>query len=216
MYYSSLEFMYIRVNIALCKLESPQIKAVMNRPSGISLSTTPLIHIADLDTPLGPMIAGTTEKGLCLLEFTNRIKLDKELHELKSVLQADIAHSRNLYADWVEQELKEYFTGSRKSFTVPLHMPGNDFARSVWEMLLNIPYGITWTYKEQSLKMNHPKAIRAIAAANGRNRIAIVVPCHRVIGSNGSLTGYAAGVDKKKWLINFERDNMGVLPGRLF
>lgn len=188
----------------------------MNQPLVNTAATASLIHVIELETPLGPMIAGMTEEGLCLLEFTNRVKLDKEFDELKRLLNADIVYSRNRYADQIEQELKEYFAGSRKNFTIPLHTPGNDFVRSVWDTLLNIPYGVTWTYKEQSIEMNQPKAIRAIAATNGRNRIAIIIPCHRVIGSNGSLTGYAAGIDKKKWLINFERENSDIKPGYLF
>lgn len=174
------------------------------------------IYITELQTPLGTMMAGVTSKGLCLLEFTNRVKLDKELHELQTVLQTDFVFCKNALGDQVEAELTQYFAGTRKAFSVPLHMPGNDFARSVWQMLLQIPYGATWTYKEQSIQMNQLKAIRAIAAANGRNRIAIIVPCHRVIGSNGSLTGYAAGIEKKRWLLNFERENAGVKAGCLF
>ncbi|HKG07596.1 MAG TPA: methylated-DNA--[protein]-cysteine S-methyltransferase, partial [Pedobacter sp.] len=103
-----------------------------------------------------------------------------------------------------------------KNFSVPLHTPGNEFSQAVWKTLQEIPYGETISYKEQAALMKNPKAIRAIASTNGRNRLAIIVPCHRVIGSNGSMTGYAAGVDKKKWLLKFESSHSAVPEGRLF
>src|SRR5690606_5420526 len=120
---------------------------------------------------------------------------------------------RNQHSDQLEQELKEYFDGKRKEFSVPLHMPGNEFSQTVWQTLQKIPYGKTWTYKEQAELMKRPKAIRAIASTNGRNRLAILVPCHRVIGSDGSMTGYAAGVERKKWLLRFEREHSEVEAG---
>jgi len=175
-----------------------------------------IITMTEFSSPLGPMIAGATTQGVCLLEFNNRIRLEEEFTELKRLLDAEMVPGRNAHLDQLETELKEYFDGTRKEFSVPLHIPGNEFAQSVWNTLQEIPYGKTCTYKEQSEKMNNPKAIRAIASTNGRNRLAIIVPCHRVIGSNGSLTGYAGGIDKKKWLIQFEREHSEVPAGYLF
>ncbi|MBO9570678.1 MAG: methylated-DNA--[protein]-cysteine S-methyltransferase [Chitinophagaceae bacterium] len=175
-----------------------------------------VIYISEFNTPLGIMIAGATDQGVCLLEFTNRVKLENEFDELKELLNADLVTGRNAHLDQLEQELKEYFEGKRKIFSVALHTPGNEFSQSVWKMLMNIPYGKTWSYKQQAEMMKNPKAIRAIAATNGRNRLAIVIPCHRVIGSNGSLTGYAAGIEKKKWLLNFEKENSEAEAGYLF
>jgi O-6-methylguanine DNA methyltransferase len=172
--------------------------------------------MTEISTPLGPMLAGATLEGVCLLEFTDRIRLEKEFDDLKRMLNADMVPGRNQHTDQLEKELGEYFEGKRKAFSVPLHTPGNEFSQSVWKTLRDIPYGKTWSYKEQSEAMNNPKAIRAIAATNGRNRLAIVIPCHRVIGSDGSMTGYAAGVDKKKWLLNFERNNSATPAGHLF
>lgn len=174
------------------------------------------VYLSDLNTPLGPMIAGVTDKGLCLLEFTTRVKLEKELKDLEAMLGVNVCSGKNKYSDQIEKELKEYFEGTRRVFTLPLHTPGNEFSKSVWDMLLQIPYGDTWTYKKQSEQMKMPLAIRAIAAMNGKNRLAIVIPCHRVIGSDGSLTGYAGGIDKKRWLLNFEREHMPVKEGFLF
>jgi AraC family transcriptional regulator of adaptative response/methylated-DNA-[protein]-cysteine methyltransferase len=175
-----------------------------------------VINMMEIDTPLGPMQAGITSKGVCLLEFTNRIRLEAEFAELKRLLNADMVPGRNQYSTQLETELKEYFEGSRKTFSVPLHTPGNEFAQSVWTTLQQIPYGKTCSYKEQAEMMNNPKAIRAIASTNGRNRLAIIIPCHRVIGSDGTMTGYAAGVDKKKWLLKFEMEHSEKADGYLF
>lgn len=110
------------------------------------------------------------------------------------------------------QQLDEYFNGNLKSFDLPLEPKGTDFQKSVWQSLLNIPYGKSISYKLQAQGLNNPKAIRAIAAANGQNPIAIIIPCHRVLGSDGSLTGYASGLDKKRRLLELE----GVLQMPLF
>lgn len=173
-----------------------------------------VIIMTEFTTPLGPMLAGATTWGVCLLEFTNRIRLDKEIEDLKKILQANLRSGKNVHLNRVEKELIEYFNGKRKIFTVPLHVPGTEFQIKVWEKLQTIPYGRTWSYREQSVIMNNPKAIRAIAATNGRNRVAIVIPCHRVIGSDGTMTGYAAGIEKKKWLLNFERSNSDAALGQ--
>lgn len=175
-----------------------------------------VINISEISTPLGSMLVGTTDQGLCLLEFNNRIRMENEFTDLKSILHAVMRPGRNQYTGQLETELSEYFAGKRKTFTVPLHTPGNQFSQAVWNTLLEIPYGTTCSYKQQSEKMNNPKAIRAIASTNGRNRIAIIIPCHRVIGSDGSLTGYAGGMDKKKWLLMFEKANSGIASGELF
>ncbi|HEX8023332.1 methylated-DNA--[protein]-cysteine S-methyltransferase [Mucilaginibacter sp.] len=112
-------------------------------------------------------------------------------------------------------QLNEYFAGTRKEFTFPIKQEGSDFQQQVWDELLRIPYGATITYAQQSNQMNNPLAIRAIASANGRNHLWVVVPCHRVIGSDGSLTGYAGGVWRKKWLLEHEAKVSGVGQTRL-
>jgi len=175
-----------------------------------------IIFTIEISTPLGPMIAGATTEGICILEFGNRIRLEQEIKTLKSLLQAEMVPGRNEHLDQLEHELNQYFAGKLKIFQVKLHTPGNEFAQTVWKSLQEIPYGTTCSYKEQALRMKNPKAIRAIASTNGRNRLAIIIPCHRVIGSNGSMTGYAAGVDKKKWLLQFERDHSEKAANLLF
>jgi methylated-DNA-[protein]-cysteine S-methyltransferase len=114
------------------------------------------------------------------------------------------------------KQLDEYFKGTRKEFDLPLNQAGTDFQQLVWQHLLTIPYGKTISYGQQSQIMNSPLAIRAIASANGKNNLWIVVPCHRVIGSNGSLTGYAGGIWRKQWLLDHEARVMGVGQTKLF
>lgn len=168
-----------------------------------------VIHIVRFTTPLGPMFACATKDGLCLLEFTNRKMLETEFKDLMKRLNAVILPGDNPFLDQVQFELKEYFDGLRKDFSIPLHTPGSEFQQAVWEILNEIPYGETKSYKEQAIKLNNPNGVRAVASANGMNRIAIVIPCHRVIGSNGDLTGYAGGLARKKWLLDHEQKNSG-------
>ncbi|MFD4366860.1 methylated-DNA--[protein]-cysteine S-methyltransferase [Rhodococcus sp. NPDC058521] len=107
--------------------------------------------------------------------------------------------------DDVIVQLGEYFAGRRTEFTVPLALRGTPFQRRVWESLRTIPYGQTWTYRDLAAAVGQPTAVRAVAAANGKNPISIVVPCHRVIGSDGSLTGYAGGLERKQFLLDREQ-----------
>ena len=105
------------------------------------------------------------------------------------------------------QQLDEYFTGNRKEFELTLSPKGTEFQGKVWTELLKVPFGKTRSYLEQSKKLGDVKAIRAVASANGRNPISIIIPCHRIIGSDGSLTGYAGGIWRKKWLLEHESGN---------
>lgn len=162
------------------------------------------ILITRLTTPLGPMYACSTEQGICLLEFTDRRMLETEFGDLQKRLNAVILVGENEYTRQLKVELAEYFAGSRQQFEVPLHFPGTPFQQSVWRALLEIPYGETRSYQQQAERLQKPKAVRAVASANGCNRIAIIIPCHRVIGKDGSLTGYAGGLERKRWLLDHE------------
>ena len=164
-----------------------------------------IINIVRLTSPLGPMFACATDKGVCLLDFTDRKILEDEFKDLCKRLNAVILPGTNKHLEVLQKQLVEYFDGIRKSFTVPLLYPSTEFRESVWAGLLKIPYGKTQTYKQQAEALSNPKAVRAVAAANGQNRISIVIPCHRVIGSDGSLTGYAGGLHRKKWLLDHEK-----------
>ncbi len=167
-----------------------------------------IILISRLTTPLGAMFACATEKGICLLEFVDRRMLETEFRDLQKRLNAKILTGENKHIIQVKKEIAEYFEGTRKTFDVKLDTPGTDFQQSVWNALQEIEFGTTTTYQTQAEKINNPKAIRAVAAANGYNRISIIIPCHRVIGKNGKLTGYGGGIERKKWLIEHERKNI--------
>lgn len=112
----------------------------------------------------------------------------------------------------VREQLEEYFAGERQRFDVPVRLQGTPFQQSVWAQLAKIPFGQTINYAELARRVGQPTATRAVGNANGRNPISIIVPCHRVIGSNGKLTGYAGGQDKKQWLLDWERNQKGAIP----
>jgi AraC family transcriptional regulator of adaptative response/methylated-DNA-[protein]-cysteine methyltransferase len=163
-----------------------------------------IILINRLSTPIGPMFICATDKGICLLEYTDRKMLETEFRDLQQLLKAKILIGENQHIKQAKKELKEYFDGKRKVFEVPLHTPGTDFQQKAWKALLHIPFGKTTTYQAQAETLLPPTAARAIARANGCNRISIIVPCHRIIGKDGHLTGYGGGIERKRWLIDFE------------
>jgi AraC family transcriptional regulator of adaptative response/methylated-DNA-[protein]-cysteine methyltransferase len=165
-----------------------------------------------IETPLGKMLICAVEEGICLLEFADRKTLPTQLKTLSKLLDAKIVQGDNRHFNELERQLAEYFEGKRKQFTVPLCMPGSEFQTKVWNALLDIPYGNTRSYKEHASALKMPEAVRAVANANGLNRIAILIPCHRVIGSGGQLTGYAGGIKRKGWLLELEHINK---PGEL-
>ncbi len=169
-----------------------------------------VINIIRFTTKLGPMFACATDKGLCLLDFTDRRMLETEFKDLVKRCDGVILPGKNKYLDQVQKELEEYFHGKRKEFDVTLDPVGTDFQKSVWQVLQKIPYGETWSYKQQAEVLGNVKAVRAVANANGCNKIGFIIPCHRVIGSDGSLTGYGGGLNRKQWLLNLEKQN--ILP----
>ncbi len=166
-----------------------------------------VLNIVRFTTPIGPMFACASRDGICLLEFTDRRMLETELRDLCKRVNAVVLPGNNDHLDHVQSEIQEYFSGKRKKFSVPLHTPGTEFQNAVWKLLREIPYGKTRSYKQQAVALGNPKAVRAVASANGHNRVGIIIPCHRVIGSDGSLTGYGGGLHRKKWLLDFERTN---------
>ncbi len=161
-----------------------------------------IILVNRFTTPLGPMFVCATEEGICLLEFVERDILEKEFAELQKLLKATIIVGENAPIQQVKKEIGEYFKGKRKIFEVALHTPGTHFQNSVWAHLLTIPFGQKTTYQNIAQQIEKPKAIRAVGAANGRNRISIIIPCHRVIGTDGKLRGYGGGIERKQWLLN--------------
>lgn len=155
------------------------------------------------------MMAGAVEEGICLLEFSDRRMLNTEYKDLKRYLSTKIDEGENGHIITLRVQLEEYFKGIRKEFDLQLLTPGTEFQQLVWKELLNIPYGTTRSYQEQAEALNKPGSIRAVANANGMNRISIIIPCHRVIGSDGSLTGYGGGLKRKKWLLDHEKKYSG-------
>jgi AraC family transcriptional regulator, regulatory protein of adaptative response / methylated-DNA-[protein]-cysteine methyltransferase len=165
---------------------------------------TDFIHLAWIDSPLGPLVAGAVDEGICLLEFTDRRMLEAQAVVLRSRLALPAIPAPHPHLECLKAELNEYFSGSRRGFDLPLHEPGTPFQERVWAALRGIPCGETRSYGELARALGDPAAVRAVAQANGRNRIAILVPCHRVIGADGGLGGYGGGVWRKKRLLEIE------------
>jgi AraC family transcriptional regulator, regulatory protein of adaptative response / methylated-DNA-[protein]-cysteine methyltransferase len=168
-----------------------------------------MINTIIINTPLGEMVAGATDEGVCLLEFTDRRMLPTEYKDLTRLLKTTFEDGKNRHLKILKKQLEEYFNGKRKEFSIPLVTPGSEFQKAVWKELQNIQFGSTRSYQEQAIALNRPDSIRAIANANGMNRISIVIPCHRVIGSDGRLTGYGGGLKRKKWLLDHEKKYSG-------
>lgn len=164
-----------------------------------------IINLVRMETPIGPMYAGATEKGICLFDFTDRRMLETEFKELTKYLNAVILPGENEHIKLLKKQIGEYFKGERKTFSVPLDAPGTEFQKSVWNVLRKIPYGKTISYKTEAINLGKPEAVRAVANANGHNRISILIPCHRVIGEDGTLTGYGGGLWRKQWLLDLEK-----------
>ena len=164
-----------------------------------------LIHITRLASPLGPLVAGATDEGICLLEFTDRRMLEKQIGTLGRRLKCAVVPGSNAQLDRLQAQLAEYFAGKRNEFDLPLLAPGTEFQERVWTELMSIPAGETSSYRELAVKLGKPGAQRAVGRANGENRIAILIPCHRVIRDDGTLGGYGGGLWRKRFLIDLER-----------
>jgi AraC family transcriptional regulator, regulatory protein of adaptative response / methylated-DNA-[protein]-cysteine methyltransferase len=160
-----------------------------------------------IDSPMGPLIAAATEKGVCLLEFSDRRMLDAQFTILRKIFKCPIVPGNNKYIDQLKKELKDYFDGKLKQFTVQIVYPGSEFQQKVWKELLTIKYGKTLSYEEMAKKVGVPKGQRAVGHANGLNRIALVIPCHRVVNKNGNLGGYGGGLWRKEKLLRLEKEN---------
>ena len=163
-------------------------------------------------SPLGELLAMASPQGLCLLEFPDGQGLARELRQVEVARAGPAQPGRNAVLEQLEPQLAQYFAGQRQVFSVPLDWIGTPFQQRVWQALLAIPYGQTRSYAEQARAIGQPTAQRAVAAANGSNKISIVVPCHRVIGSNGSLTGFGGGLPRKQALLALENGQKDCFP----
>jgi AraC family transcriptional regulator of adaptative response/methylated-DNA-[protein]-cysteine methyltransferase len=166
-----------------------------------------VVHLARIVTPLGPMLAGATNAALCLLEFADRRMLELQVRRIRKYLDAYFLPATNPVIERVSGEIEDYFNGRLRQFKTPLAVPGSAFQQSVWKELQRIPYGRTVSYRDVAVQLGAPNAVRAVARANGDNRIAIIIPCHRVIGSDGALTGYGGGLWRKQRLLELEGRN---------
>ena len=163
------------------------------------------IVVAWVESPLGPLIAGATGEHLVFLEFTDRRMIEAQIASLRRHFKLPIVPGENRILEMLRSELRSYFTGTLRKFQVPLSYPGSDFQRRVWNELLKIPYGATISYEQLAQRVGSPRAQRAVGHTNGLNRIAIVIPCHRVVNKSGELGGYGGGVWRKRAMLDLER-----------
>jgi len=168
------------------------------------------VRIAWVESPVGPLLVGGTEKGVALLEFTDRRALESQLDTLRRRLGRALVPGTNDHVERAKSELAEYFAGSRREFELEIEAPGTDFEQAVWGELAKIPYGETRSYEELASALGRPGGSRAVGQANGRNRVAIVIPCHRVVNKSGQLGGYGGGLWRKRFLLDLEQRNSGL------
>ena len=171
-------------------------------PRDVRSST--MVTVNRIPTPLGPMVAGAVDDALCLLEFADRRMLETQLVRLQKHLDCVFVPGTSEVFDRLAEELESYFSGEETEFSIPLVTPGTSFQQQVWTRLRAIPAGTTKSYRAIATEIGRPTAVRAVARANGDNRIAILIPCHRVIGADGKLTGYGGGLWRKKRLLEVE------------
>lgn len=164
------------------------------------------ISIQYINTPVGEMILGAYDNKLCMVDWRYRKTRTTVDNRLQKGLSATYVEEESPVLTLAKEELEAYFKGLRKTFDVPLLMVGTEFQKSVWQALLKLPFGTTASYLDLAKGVNNEKTVRAVASAVGANAISILIPCHRIIGSDGSLTGYAGGLDAKKELLEIENN----------
>lgn len=179
-------------------------------------ASAPMLSAAWMKTPLGPMLACAGERGVCLLEFVDRRGLATSLSTLRQRTGLAIVPAPHEHLDAAGAWLERYFRSPARAGELAIEAPGSPMQEAVWAELREIPLGETRTYLDVAKRVGRPKAVRAIAGAIGDNRIALAIPCHRVVGSDGDLTGYAGGVERKRWLLNHERAGAGDVQTMLF
>ncbi len=163
------------------------------------------IHMALVETPLGPMVGGSDGSALVFLEFTNRRMMEAQIETLKKRFRVGFVPKDDDIIRRTRRELEEYFAGKRRAFSVPIAFPGTPFETKVWNQLVEIPYGETISYEDLAARIGSKGAVRAVGSANGRNRITILVPCHRVVNKSGALGGYGGGLWRKEALLSLEQ-----------
>ena len=164
------------------------------------------INIQYYNSPCGEIVLASMGDELCLCDWNEMPCAERNKHRLTKYMNAVFRVETSDVLEQTKKQLNEYFAGTRKAFDIPLHPVGTEFQLKVWNALLEIPYGETRSYKDIALSIANPKGIRAVAQAIGANGISILIPCHRVIGSNHSLTGFAGGIEAKRILLEIERE----------
>ena len=184
----------------------PTVKAMEKAfQAGDASRESDCIVITRIESPVGLLLAGANSDGLCLLEFTDRRLIETQLATVGRKFSSAIVPGENRHTEKLRGELEAYFAGGLTEFSLPLIYPGSQFQINVWSELLRIPYGETISYEELARRVGSPSAQRAVGHANGLNRIAIVIPCHRVVNKSGKLGGYGGGLWRKQFLLNLER-----------
>lgn len=163
------------------------------------------VFIRHVDTPIGPMVLGATHSAVVMAEFAERRMYPAQLAGVRRRFGTVVEGERSPLVDRAEAQLDEYFTGERLDFDLPLDAPGSPFQELVWRELQRIPYAETISYRELARRVGVPAASRAVGRANGSNRLAVIIPCHRVVAADGGLGGYGGGLDAKRWLLDLER-----------
>ena len=165
------------------------------------------INIKYYKTKVGELILGSFDSKLCMLDWKYRRMRTTVDNRLRNGLKAEYVENGDEIIDKAIEQLAEYLRGDRNKFDIPLLMVGTEFQKSVWNALMKVPYGLTSTYLQLAENINNKKAVRAVASANGANAISLIIPCHRIIGSDGALVGYAGGLPVKKRLLELEQVN---------
>lgn len=168
------------------------------------------LRVALLETPLGPMLAAASDRAVCQLEFADRRGLERSYEEMRARFRLPVVPGENAVLRQLREELAEYFHDARREFSVPVVFKGTEFQQRTWRELQKIPHGRTASYEAIAKKIGSPSAVRAVARANGTNHLYLLVPCHRVIAKDGTLSGYGGGVWRKRLLLDLERT--GKLP----
>ncbi len=180
------------------------------------MPTASTIYIRHVSIPCGKLILGEWNDCLCLCDWTSARHREAIDNRLKRMLHADFIEHQTSVLQQASAELEQYFAGQRLTFDLPLHLAGTDFQIAVWQELKRIPYGETISYSDLAGRLRHHEAVRAVANAVGANPLSVFIPCHRVIGTNHTLTGYAGGLTVKKFLLDLEVDNRNPLKINLF
>ena len=163
------------------------------------------VRMTMIETPIGPMVAAATDQGVCLLEFADRRGLEASYNEMRKRFSAAVLPGDNEILKQLRDQLAKYFVGTLRKFTVPTFVRGTEFQEKVWHELQKIPHGQTASYEEIAERVGNFRAVRAVARANGTNRVCILIPCHRVIAKDGTLSGYGGGVWRKRMLLELEK-----------